>query len=179
MRYVALLRGVNVGGHRKIPMSDLRSFAADLGLEHPATLLQSGNLVFGTRKRLAAEIEAWLEREAEGRLGLRTDFIVRNADEWEQVVERNPFQREARADPGHLVVMFPKGRCSALAIDTLRAANRGPEAIQAVGRELYIFFPQGQGISKLPALMTAARLGTSVTGRNWNTVSKLLEAVRG
>lgn len=178
MRYVALLRGVNVGGHRKVPMADLRTFAADLGLGKPATLLQSGNLVFGTRQRSTGEIEQWLEREAEKRLGLRTDFLVRSAEEWEAVVAGNPFRTEARRDPSHLVVMFLKGAYATHAIEDLRAANPGPEIIHPAKRELYISFPRGIGTSKLPALMTKARLGTTATGRNWNTVEKLLTALR-
>jgi uncharacterized protein (DUF1697 family) len=178
MRYVALLRGVNVGGHRKVPMANLRTFAAELGLDRPATLLQSGNLVFGTRRRSTGEIEQWLEREAEKRLGLRTDFLVRSAQEWEAVVDANPFTTAARRDPSHLVVMFLKGAFARQAIEGIRAANPGPEIIHPEKRELYISFPQGMGTSKLPALMTKARLGTTATGRNWNTVVKLLAALR-
>ncbi|HEX7018629.1 MAG TPA: DUF1697 domain-containing protein [Gemmatimonadaceae bacterium] len=179
MRYVALLRGVNVGGHRKIAMADLRALAVALSLEDPITLLQSGNLVFGARKRPTDSLERWLEKETGKQLGLQTDFMVRSGDEWEKVIARNPFADAARRDPGHLVVMFLKRPVAQGAVEALSAANPGPEIIHADGREMYIVFPRGAGTSKLPALMTAARLGSPATGRNWNTVLKLRAALQG
>lgn len=178
MNYVALLRGVNVGGNRMVAMADLRAFALNLGLRNPSTLLQSGNLVFGAVKRSSRALELRLQDEAEKRLALRTDFLVRSADEWEEIVARNPFAEQAQRDPSHLLVMFLKEGAAKGAVETLTAANPGPEIIHAAGRELYIVFPNGQGTSKLPALMTEARLGTRGTGRNWNTVVKLLAALR-
>lgn len=178
MRYVALLRGVNVGGNRKLPMADLRAFAARLGLENPTTLLQSGNLVFGARKRGTRTIEEWLEAEAEKRLAIQTTFLVRSADEWEGIVARNPFPEEAKRDPSHLVVTFLKEPARKGAVDSLNATNPGPEVIHDAGRELYITFPAGMGTSKLPVLMERAKLAPGGTSRNWNTVLKLLDAVR-
>jgi uncharacterized protein (DUF1697 family) len=176
--YVALLRGVNVGGNRKVVMAELREFAARAGLNDPRTLLQSGNLVFRAPSRPASEFERLLEVEAEKQLGLRTDFLVRTADEWKRVVARNPFTQEALRDPSHLLVMFLKDSTRKTAVDAVRAANPGPETIHAAGRELYIVFPRGIGTSKLPNLLTEARLGTRGTGRNWNTVLKLLALTR-
>jgi len=178
MRYVALLRGVNVGGNRKIAMADLREFAARVGLENPSTLLQSGNLVFGARARPTCALEHRLEEEAEKQLALRTDFVVRSAAEWEQVVARNPFSREARRDPSRFLVMFLKESPAKLAIDEIKGAHAGPETFHAESRELYVVFPNSVGTSKFPALLTEKRLGTRGTARNWNTVLKLLAAVR-
>lgn len=178
MRYVALLRAVNLAGLRKVAMADLRAVARHAGLEDPRTLLQSGNLVFAARKRPAAALERLLEEETVERLGLRTDFVVRSADEWEEVVGRNPFTREAQNDPGHLLVVFLKQPVRKSAVEAATAAYTGPEIVHAAGRELYIVFPEGVGRSKLPGRLTEARLGTRGTGRNWNTVLKLRDALR-
>ncbi|MGE5815296.1 MAG: DUF1697 domain-containing protein [Acidobacteriota bacterium] len=178
MQYVGLLRGINVGGRRKVGMTELRQFAADIGLKEPRTLLQSGNLVFGAAKRSTAGLEKFLEEAARQRLDLRTDVIVRSAEEWEEIVLANPFEDAARRDPSHLLVMFLKAPARKGAVEEAARINSGPEMIHAVGRELYIVFPRGIGTSKFPSLLGAADLGTRGTGRNWNTVIKLLTALR-
>lgn len=108
--YIALLRAVNVGGHQAISMGDLRELAGSLGLVDPRTLLQSGNLVFRARTMTTTSIERKLEEAARDTLGLDTDFMVRAAEEWDELVDGNPFPNEARDDPGHLLVMVLKPR---------------------------------------------------------------------
>lgn len=177
MHYVALLRGVNVGGHRKVAMAELCSFAAAIGLEGPRSLLQSGNLVFRARKQATRVLEQLLEEEAAKKLGVRTDFMVRSADEWGPIVRANPFGEVAAHDPGHLIVTFLKAPVRKGAVDELTRLNPGREIIRGTGRELYVVFPDGMGRSKLTALMTEARLGTRGTARNWNTVLKIRAAL--
>src|SRR2546426_6076752 len=106
--HLALLRAINVGGHRKVAMADLRRFLADLGFEDPRTLLQTGNLVFRCSRRTGDGLERLLETEAAKRLELQTDFFVRTVEEWRTIIARNPFRGEAERDPGHLVVMCLK-----------------------------------------------------------------------
>lgn len=161
-----------------IAMADLRQFAIDLGLDAPRTLLQSGNLVFGARKRAPSALEQLLEAEAQKRLKLQTDFMVRAQEEWDEIVRRNPFGEAASRDPGHLLVFFFKTSVRKGAADELMRLNPGPEIVRGTGRELYIVFPQGVGTSKLPRFMTEKRLGTRGTARNWNTVLKLQAAAR-
>jgi uncharacterized protein (DUF1697 family) len=105
---IALLRGINVGGHQPVAMSDSRDMATELGFNDARSLLQSGNLVFRSDGRLGADLERLLEAEAEKRLGIGADFMIRSAKEWKAVVARNPFRKEAERDPSHLVVMFLK-----------------------------------------------------------------------
>jgi len=169
---VALLRGVNVGGNRKVAMSDLRGLLAKLGLADARSLLQSGNLVFRSDAR-PAELESLLEAEAERRLGLRTDFFVRTAQEWREVVARNPFREAAERDPGHLVVVFLKEAPDKGGARALQASITGPEIARCDGRQAYIVYPAGIGDSRLTAGVIDRMLGTRGTGRNWNTVLKL------
>jgi uncharacterized protein (DUF1697 family) len=173
--HVALLRGVNLGGRTQVAMSDLRDLLAELGFAQVRSVLNSGNLVFSGGRRTAAALERLLETEAEKRLGLRTDFHVRTADEWATVVAKNPFRAEAKRDPSHLVVMVLKKAPTAKAVETLRAAITGPEIIDAVGRHAYIVYPAGIGRSRLTNSLIDSKLGTRGTGRNWNTVLKLAE----
>jgi uncharacterized protein (DUF1697 family) len=170
--FIALLRGVNVGGNRKIVMADLRALLAELGYANPRSLLQSGNLVFQADGE-AGEIEARLEREAETRLGLATQFMVRTAAEWSDVVAANPFPAEAESDPAHLLMVALKQEPTVGALASLQAAIPGRERAEGRRRELYIVFPDGIGTSKLTGDLIARKIGVSGTARNWNTVLKL------
>jgi uncharacterized protein (DUF1697 family) len=171
--YIALLRAINVGGHKKVAMADLRELVASLGFEDVQTLLQTGNLVFRGGVRSGADLERLLEAAAEKRLGLETDFLVRTAKEWEAVVAHNPFPTEAKKDPSHLVVQFLKDTPRANDVNALQNAIDGPELVRAVGRQLYVVYPAGIGRSRLTNKLIEDTLGTRGTGRNWNTVLKL------
>ncbi len=185
---VALLRAVNLGPHGKIAMTDLRALMTEVGLQDGKTLLQSGNLVFrsnmGTLEgfpnppgaRRGAALERQLEAETKKRFGLETAFFVRSAAEWSEVVDANPFPVEARKDPSHLVTIFLKDAIKPAAVAALQAAITGREIVRSQGnaaREVYITYPDGIGDSKVTATLIEKKLGTSGTGRNWNTVRKL------
>jgi uncharacterized protein (DUF1697 family) len=175
-RVVALLRAVNVGG-RVLRMAELKAMLVDLGFDAPQTLLQSGNVVFGvgggTRRAALDAIEARLERGLESRLTLQSDVFVRSVAEWNAVIAANPFRQEAESDPSHLVVMLLKHAPTASAVQGVRAAIKGREAVQAHDRQLYIVYPDGIGPSKLTGSVIERALGTRGTARNWNTTLKL------
>lgn len=171
--YIALLRAVNLGPHNKVAMADLRELLADLGLEDPRTVLQTGNLVFGSGASGAEELERLLEEEAKARLGLDTDVLVRTAEEWREVIEGNPFPGEAESDPGHLLVFCLKAAPEPGAVKALQEAIRGREQVRARGRHAYVTYPDGIGRSRLTIAKIEKHLGTRGTGRNWNTVLKL------
>ena len=92
--HIALLRGINVGGHRQVGMTDLRNFIAEVGLQDCRSLLQSGNLIFTSSVRTGAELERFLESEAADRLSLDVDFFVRTPEEWKSIIRQNPFARK-------------------------------------------------------------------------------------
>jgi uncharacterized protein (DUF1697 family) len=171
---VALIRGINVGGHKKTAMADLRAMFESLGLSAVKSLLQSGNLVFhDTTRRNSAAAELMLEEQALKRLGLDAGFFVRTAHEWEAIVAGNPFRREASDDPGHLLLFCLKEEPDKKDLKALQSAIVGREVIRAAGRHLYVVFPDGVGRSRLTTALIERTLGTRSTGRNWNTVLKL------
>ncbi|HEY8368478.1 MAG TPA: DUF1697 domain-containing protein [Thermodesulfobacteriota bacterium] len=176
--HIALLRAINVGGRNQVAMSDLKALLADLGFPGARSLLQSGNLVFESEGRTGAELEDLLEAETERRLEVRADYLVRTAREWQEIVARNPFPREAKDDPSRLVVMALKAAPAAKNVKALEAAIKGRERVRVAGRHAYIVYPDGIGRSKLTTALIEDRLGTRGTGRNWNTVLKLLEMTR-
>jgi uncharacterized protein (DUF1697 family) len=171
--WIALLRAVNVGGHNRVAMADLGALLADLGCTNPRSLLQSGNLVFGSSGRAGQSLEARLEAGARERLQLDTEFLVRTAAEWDALVAGNPFPAEAKNDPGHLLVMCLKGSPARSAVTALERAIPGRERVRVSGREAYLVYPDGVGRSRLTAALIERHLGTTGTARNWNTVLKL------
>jgi uncharacterized protein (DUF1697 family) len=154
-------------------MSDLRELVTELGFSDARTLLQSGNLVFRGDGRSSAALEQLLETEAGKRLGLQADFLVRSADQWEDVVARNPFPKEAERDPSHLVVMFLKSAVNLKKLSAAQAAIVGRETIRADRRQVYIVYPDGIGRSRVSNVFLEGKLGIRGTARNWNTVLKL------
>jgi uncharacterized protein (DUF1697 family) len=173
----AFLRGINVGGNKKVGMADLRSFFEELGLTDVRTLLQSGNVVFRERTRTAAQLETLLEKESVARLGLESSYFVRGTEDLERVVRNNPFRREADRDPSHLLVLFLKTAAEQEHIDALAAAIVGPERVEGIGRETYLYYREGMGRSRLTNAVIEKHIGRA-TGRNWNTVGKVLALLK-
>jgi uncharacterized protein (DUF1697 family) len=169
--HIALLRAVNVGG-RKATSADLRALMADLGFEAGQTLLQSGNLVFRSRKTGAA-LEDQIEQAFADRFGFASDVLVRTAAHWRAIVAANPHSQMAADDPSHLVVMPLKSAPAAAPLARLQGAIQGREVVAAVGRELFITYPDSIGTSKLTGAVIERHLSVRGTARNWNTVTKL------
>lgn len=173
-RYIALLRGINVGGRCVVPMAELRAMLTELGMTDPRTVLQSGNAVFDVSgKRDAVNLEKRLARAASERFGRTIDFILRSAAEWTKAIKHNPFGREAKDDPSHTLLMVLKRSPDAAAFKALRGGYDGPESMHLHGRELYLVYPEGIGRSKLTHAKLEKALGCAGTARNWNTVLKL------
>lgn len=170
-RRVALLRAVNVGG-RKATSADLRAMMAELRLAEAQTLLQSGNLVFAAEEDDQA-LERTLEAAFAARFGFATDILVRSAGEWTELVAANPMVQMATDDPSHLLVFVLRAKPEPAKVDALRAWVPGRETLQAIGRALYVVYPDRMGDSKLTGAVIERRLGVRGTGRNWNTVTKL------
>jgi uncharacterized protein (DUF1697 family) len=175
--HIGLLRAVNLGSHNKVSMADLRAMMTALGLADPQTLLQSGNVVFRSDSS-PAELEVQLEIAAGKRLGLQTEFFVRNAKEWRTIIDGNPFPKEAKADPSHVLAVVLKDNVDAASVAALQQAITGREVVRAKGRCLYVVYRDGIGRSRLTSALIEKRLGTRGTGRNWNTVLKLDDLAR-
>jgi uncharacterized protein (DUF1697 family) len=173
MIYIALLRAINLAGRARVSMSDLRELFTTLGFGDVRTMLQSGNVVFRSAARSGAQLERRLERDAVKHLGVQTVFFVRTAAEWQDIITHNPFRAEALRDPGHLTIMCLKKAPRPKDVDRLQAAIKGREIVRAGARHIYTVYPDGIGRSRLTSAMIETMLGSSGTGRNWNTVVKL------
>jgi len=171
--YIALLRAVNLGPHNKIGMSDLRQLLTALGMQGVQTLLQSGNAVFQSDARTTAQLESLIEGAAAKKHQLETEVMVRSHKEWKGLIAGNPFPKEAKQDPSHLLVLPLKEAPGRGAAGVLQEAIRGREVVRVDGRCAYIVYPDGIGRSKLTSALIEKKLGTRGTARNWNTVLKL------
>ena len=178
VRHVALLRAINVGGHNRVAMADLRALFAHLGYESVQTFLQSGNVAFTSSSKDGKALESALEAGCAARLGLQTQFIVRSARQWNAVVENNPFSQEAQTTPDKLGVFFLKKPAPASAIRLLEGAIKGSEYVSGARGHVYIVYPNGIGRSRLTPAVIEKALGSPVTARNWNTMLKLQAAVK-
>ena len=170
--YVALLRGVNVGGNKMVAMAELRDMLTTLGFEDAKTLLQSGNAVFRCPAKTPAKLEQLLEAESKKRLGLTCDFHVRTAGELQAAIDANPLQAEAKKDPSRFLVTFFKSPLDTAKVKAAQAAITGPEIVRCDGRHLYMYYPDGQADSKA-GIVVGKAIGVHGTARNWNTVLKL------
>ena len=131
--HIALLRAVNLGGHNKVAMGDLRELLAGLGMQDARSLLQSGNLVFRSDGCTAKQLERVLEDAAAKHLGLKTEFFIRTANEWKALIAGNPFPEEAQSDPSHLLVIFMKEAPDRADVAALQRAITGREVVRAKG----------------------------------------------
>ena len=169
-KYVALLRGVNVGGHNKVGMAALRESFADLGFTDVATYVQSGNVVFTATGR-PTTLESTIERRLTTELGMDIRVAVRSAADLHRLVAGNPFV--PGADPKALHVMFLIDRPSAARLRDLPEGSNHEE-VQAGRHDLYLHLPNGMGRAKLPSAVGRA-IGVPTTVRNWRTVTTLAE----
>jgi uncharacterized protein (DUF1697 family) len=172
---ISMLRGVNVGGKRKIKMEALRALYESIGLRGAQTLLQSGNVVFRTERRDLIALTKQIESAIERKFGFHSDVVLRTSAELRDVIARNPFAKRAGVDASKLLISFLVSDPGAEARDTARRIKADPEELRIDEREVYIYFPNGMGRPKLSMALVERTLKTSWTGRNWNTVRKLME----
>ncbi len=174
-RYAALLRGINVGGNKKVPMVQLRQLLEGLGFTRVVTLLQSGNVVFTPPgKPSSSSLEARLEKAIEAEFGFPVGVVVRSRDQLAQAIDHNPLEG-ADQEPSKFLVVFLSGKPDPQKLKAIDPAAYEPDVFRLAGHQLYARFPNGMGRSKLAPLLTSIKLGVTATGRNWNTVKKLLE----
>jgi uncharacterized protein (DUF1697 family) len=172
---VSMLRGVNVGAHNRLKMDDLRALYESLKLRGPQSYVQSGNVVFKTDERDLVKLAKRIEAAIAKKFGFQTNVILRSAAELRDVVTRNPFAARHGIDPGKLLVTFLDGDPGEEARVKVRAIQCSPDELFIDGREAYIYFPNGMGRPTLSWAAIPKTLKVSGTGRNWNSVIKLLE----
>ena len=172
-RQIALLRGINVGGHKKVPMARLRELMGELGYADVRTYVQSGNVVFTSPDRPDEETARVLEQQLEAAFGFEIAVVIRSRDELTAVAEANPLH-EIAVDPARYHVLFLSEAVAPERLADLEPAEFAPDVLHLRGREIYLWTPEGMHDSRLAKALTPKRLGVTATARNWRTVEKLL-----
>jgi uncharacterized protein (DUF1697 family) len=167
--WIALLRGINVGGHRKVPMALLRETASGIGLIEPRTYVASGNLLFRSEEPAPA-LETRLETAIEQRFGFDVDVIVRSGAQWALYRAGNPFPGESDQQPNLVMMTLGKRAASDEDVAKLRQKASGNERVERVGDAIWIWFGNGAGRSKIAIGPTRTEVWTT---RNWRTVDAL------
>ncbi len=177
--YIALLRGVNLLRYNRMKMEALREVCESLRFQGAQTYVQSGNVVFRTAETDAAKIVSRLESAIEKRFGFRPPVILRTIAEWRAAIARNPYAERSDIPPSKLLVHFLAADPGAEAREKARrkagAVPEVPEELHIFERELFIYYPNGMGRPKLPMPAVERALNVTGSGRNWNSVTKLMQ----
>jgi uncharacterized protein (DUF1697 family) len=172
--HIALLRGINVGGHNKLPMADLRDLFQQLGHTSVATYVQSGNVVFSSETSDEPTLVRGISTAIQDRFAYEVPVILRTTDELATVAATHPY-RAAQPDDARLHVIFLAEEPPSEATTNLDRARFAPDEFTLEGRHLYVHYPNGLGRSRLTIDVVERAWKTSATARNWRTVTKLLE----
>lgn len=170
---ISMLRGVNLGPHNRIKMDALRDLYQSLQLEDPRTYVQSGNVIFRTREKDAAKLAKKIQTAIEKKFGCSPAVVLRTTAELKKAIAATPFAGRD-LEPGKILVTFLAAEPSPDAQSTLANFKKYPEELHLKGRELYIYFPNGAGRSKLPWSQVERLFKVHGTARNWNSVTQML-----
>jgi uncharacterized protein (DUF1697 family) len=176
--YVALLRGVNVGGKNKLPMKDLVGIFEATGCLKVRNYIQSGNIIFHAPAALAKRVPGLVGAEVERKFGFLARMVLRTASELRQVAGNNPFLKKG-AEERLLSVMFLADRPGPEAIAKLDLQKSSPDEFVVSGDTIFLHTPAGLADTKLTNAYFDSRLKTFSTARNWRTTLKLLEMMGG
>lgn len=171
--YIALLRGINVGGNKVIKMQDLKLMFQSLGFHNVRTYIQSGNVLFESNEESEDQLRELLECQLKETFGFEVAVILRTLAEMEQVIINHPFVLSEPDDYKRWYVTFLPAEPSGEAMDKLRMYEDGPDKLCLIGREMYILYDVSVSKSALSKVSFDKILGMPITARNWNTVNKL------
>ena len=169
--YAAMLRGINVGGHAKLSMADLRATFVDMGFSDARTYIQSGNVLFSASDA-AAKLGSVIEHGLEARFGLGIKVVLRTQGQLAEVVEHNPLAG-GRRDAARLHVTFLASKPSSSRLSSLAPDGFLPDEFRVVGREVFVHCPHGYGTTKINNAYFERSLGVAATTRTWRTVTTL------
>lgn len=173
MQYISLLRGINVSGQKKILMQDLRALYEGLGFKEVSTYIQSGNVVFSTKKAKASSLEKKIAAAISKAYDFEVPVMVLEKDEWSYLQQNNPFQEKQLEYPKALHCTILEKAPSQEGLDRLADYSFLPDEFVVDGRYIYIFCPNGYGRTKITNNFFESKLKLRATSRNWRSVHKI------
>jgi uncharacterized protein (DUF1697 family) len=172
--YIAMLRGINVSGHKIIKMEQLRTSFGALGFSNVKTYIQSGNVVFEAANDSAISLSKKIAQMILRDFGFSVPVFLRTSKEMEDIIKRNPLLKIPAIDQSKLHVTFLSDEPPKVTSASLQPLAAKSEQFRVVGREIYLYCPDGYGITKLSNTAIEKKLSTGATTRNWTTVNTLL-----
>ena len=173
--YIALLRGINVSGQKKIRMAELKSHIEKLGLLYVRTYIQSGNLVFHSEKSDPRDIEVLIEKNILVNYGFNVSVIVKQPQELQVVLENNPYATDSQKDTNRTYFTFLSKEPMLPDVEKIKTQDYFPEEFRLIGKTIYFYSPNGYGNAKMNNNFFAKKLKVNATTRNYKTMNKLLE----
>lgn len=174
--HISLLRGINVGGNKKIPMADLKALYESLGFRAVTTYIQSGNVVFDADSADSVELITRIEAAIAQRFGFDVTVLLRSADDLRRILDNDPFPG---VEPAKRHVLFLDAPPASAAVDALKVPAADGEEWLLTGREIYLHYPDGSGRSKMTGAFFEKALGVAATARNWNSINALYQLAYG
>jgi uncharacterized protein (DUF1697 family) len=172
--YISFLRGVNMTGHNKIRMTELAQMYHDLGYPDAETFIQSGNVIFtAPGSGIESDIERSIEKSILERFGYNVPVMVRSVADLGNILSVNPFLSEEKFDPSRTAVILLTDKVTDQQLLKVANVNYPPDKFEVIGKEIFIFCPNGFGRTKLYTNFFENRMGVTGTARNWNTVTIL------
>lgn len=174
--YIALFRGINVGGNNRLPMVELVDVLEGLGLSSIKTYIQSGNVVFQSKNINSTKLSQKISAAIEKHFGFVIQVLILDVHELENAIALKPFP-ETNAEPSTLHFFFLSSLPVQPNLEMLESVKKDSEQFRLIDKVFYLYAPEGVGRSKL-TMKVEKVLGVSVTARNWRTVSKIMELVK-
>jgi uncharacterized protein (DUF1697 family) len=174
--YIALFRGINVGGKNVLPMKELKALLENLDFQHVKTTIQSGNVVFQSEEENVSRLSSQISAEIKKSRGFEPQVLLLKIEDMEQAIESNPFP-EAESEPKTLHLNFLASVPDKPDLQALESLKKESERFELKGNVFYLHAPEGIGRSKLAANAERA-LGVAMTGRNWRTVCKIMDIAK-
>ncbi len=179
MTYISILRGINVGGAKKILMGDLKKLYEELGFNKVVTYIQSGNVIFQNAEVLSDEAAAGVITKAiYKKYGFEVPVLVRTQEEMETTQSNNPFPRDKNLDPEKMHVTFLAELPAKEYLDSIIKYHHSPDRFEIIGKDVFLYCPNGYGKTKLSNSFFENKLKVLATTRNWRTVNTLAEMVK-
>ena len=176
---VSLLRGINVGQAKKVPMKDLISLYESLGLKNVRTYLRSGNVLFDSPGTSLEKLPAVLEDHITRSVGFPVKVLMRSGDDLREIIGNNPFLPGISRDINGLHVTFLSADPPGSSVHDVNAIKDPVDRLIVAGREVYLFCPMGYARTRFSNTFLEKKLGVTATTRNWNTVITLAEMAKG
>jgi len=173
IKYISLIRGINVSGKNPLKMESLRKMLERTGFQNAATYVQSGNVVFEYNESEPGKLEQTISRRILKEFGYNVDVIVLNIDELKQIIERNPFIKDSKKEKSFMHVTFLSSLPGEVKLEKIENKKQPGEEVKIIQEAIYLYCPNGYGRTGLNNNFLENILKVKATTRNWRTVNEL------